>query len=188
MKRIIVTLTIFILVSKLCAQDAFKKNDLIINAGIGLSIDDANLLSYVNAFSPSVLTTFDYAVHDYVSVGIYFGALFYKENDGYFGDFKERAFDVGVRSNFHWWALTDDLVDSKSLKSDALDMYLSILLGGEIIGGSERNFSFPKEAFFRFGITHGLRYYPKSNQHFGILMELGLGAISHVLIGATFKF
>ena len=121
-------------------------------------------------FIPGFTLNVEYGVHDYVSVGGYFG---------YGARNKAHHIAVGARGVFHWWQLLDDKV-SKDLKSDKIDFYLPLYMGVHIGAGySAINTN------FGMGSGLGLRYY--FTDKIGMNLEWGWMEMSVAKIGVQFK-
>ncbi|MEZ5037005.1 MAG: hypothetical protein R2760_05885 [Chitinophagales bacterium] len=120
-------------------------------------------------FIPGFTLNVEYGVHDYVSVGGYFG---------YGARNKAHHIAVGARGTFHWWQLLDDKV-SADLKSDKIDFYMPVHLGVYMYMGGGTT------ARFNGGAGLGFRYYFVDN--IGVNMEWGRQEMSWAKIGVQFK-
>lgn len=159
-------------ISTVKAQKAFRKGNILLSPGIGLGQNYHRYDGY-NRFGPSVFFSADFGVHDYVSVGPYAGATFFRDATG---------IDFGGRVNFHWWQLLDDKVQA-DLKQSQLDIYATLWIGGEIFERDNRN----RASGFDAGFTQGIRWYPNSNKRFAVFGEFGYTPIAFANLGATFK-
>ncbi len=132
-----------------------------------------------------------YAVHDYASVGAYFG---FNTLTGLSGDLKFNRIGFGATGTFHFWQLIDDKA-SRNLLSDQIDFYLPVHLGYHFI--SYTLFKDPTNPYnthtitskigkFRGGVGIGIRYY--FNDLVGIAFETGGMEMSWAKIGVALKF
>jgi len=166
--KLILLLVVLVAVSnsEVKAQ-AHQKGDFILTPAIGLG----NYGYYGGGYAFPVILNADWAVHDYVDVGPYVGFMI---NGSYF------SILPGARANFNWWQLTDDKA-SKDLKSDVLDLYLSVGFGYEIFLTSGFN-GFNR---FRWNTNLGLRWYFKPN--IALMGEFGATPVAPVNLGIAFK-
>jgi hypothetical protein len=150
---------------------AVERGDLVIQPSVTLGAYGPSD-RYKNGSWGGVMLNVDYAVHDYVSVGGYFG---FTGNDNF------RQFGAGARGVFHWWQLLDDR-RPKDLKSDKVDFYLPFFVGVRSISTSDGtridNDWFP-------GIGVGIRYY--FNDKVGLAFEFGGMEMSTAKLGVSIK-
>lgn len=139
--------------------------------------------TYVGSGFPfGVTLNGDINVHDYVSVGPWVGYNI-RTTSGW----KDHTIGFGARGNFHFWQLIDDKV-AKDLKSDKIDWYYTLALGGYINLFKFKNTDVGKttNGGFLFGSSLGIRYY--FNDHVGISFEYGWTELSWAKIGVPIKF
>lgn len=169
MKKIIAIIIValaFSLQADIQAQNSFDKGNVILSPGIGLGSN------YIGAgFRGSVIFNADIGVHEYVSVGPYFGATFFRGATG---------LDFGARASFHWWQLLDEKVE-KDLLRNQIDVYSTLWLGGEITTPVNVGRGFD------IGFTQGIRWYPNANNRIALFGEFGWTPISFSTIGASIK-
>lgn len=150
---------------------ASEKGDLVIQPSLNLGAYGPND-RYTGGSWGGAILNIDYAVHDYVSVGGYFG---FNGNDRF------RQFGIGARGVFHWWQLLDDR-RPKDLKSDRVDFYLPFYVGVRAVTTSDgtrvNNDWFP-------GLGLGLRYY--FNDKVGLAFEFGGMEMSSAKLGVAIK-
>lgn len=112
----------------------------------------------------------EWGIHNYVGLGFHAGLTIRPYINS---DYLEMYIPVGLQANFHFYQLIDDKVSS-DLKSDKLDIYGGINVGGGPVIGIDTYF----DDTYIFGGIHagpqvGVRFYPKSNV--GIFAEVGYG-------------
>jgi len=154
------------------AQDeAFNKDDMIINAGVGLGtyISDKGLSMTV----PPISASFEYGIVDLfggrggIGVGGYAAYLLRKSNDG---NYNVGNFIIGPRGLFHYQFV------------EKLDTYAGVMFGYDVVSSSHE---VPSASGFSSTFFLGARYYLTSN--IGFFGELGYG-VSPLQLGFTFKF
>ena len=135
-----------------------------------------------NGLIPGATINFDYNVHRYVGVGLYYSVGFqtYKvSNIFYLG----HAF--GARTTFHWWQMLDDKSD-KDLFSDKIDFDVHLNVGGFLL--SEKN-KIDNTKVKTFGVNAGLglgfKYYFVKN--FGVAIDFGYEETSYAKLGIVVK-
>lgn len=154
-----------------------EKGDILVSPNFNLGyyggfLGGGYLYGY-GGFVPGGTVNVDFGVHDYVSVGPYFG---FAGRSG----FNSMAF--GARGNFHWGKLIGDKKGNELL-SDKLDLYYSLALGGRISNWKEHDYH---PFRFGFGSSLGVRYY--FADWMGAQFEFGATELSWAKIGVTFKF
>jgi len=154
------------------AQDeAFNKDDMIINAGVGLGtyISDKGLSMTV----PPISASFEYGIVDLfndrggIGVGGYAAYLLRKSDEG---NYNVGNFIIGPRGLFHYQFV------------DKLDTYAGIMFGYNIVSSS---YQVPSASGFSSTFFLGGRYYFTNNV--AVFGELGYG-VSPLQLGFTFKF
>jgi hypothetical protein len=128
---------------------------------------------YVGGSWGGVMLNIDYAVHDYVSVGGYFG---------FTGNDNLRQFGAGARGVFHWWQLLDDR-RPRDLKSDKVDFYLPFFVGSKDRSRLPMAQKFDPDWFPGIGV--GIRYY--FNDKVGLAFEFGGMEMSTAKLGVSIK-
>ena len=174
-KFLVLFFTIFGIIAGVSAQDeAFNKEDKVINLGIGLG-------SYIGwrGYStkvPVIAGSFEYGVLDFLDdrAGIGLGGYLAYTSSGYKGVEKWSITDliIGARALFHYQFV------------EKLDTYLGFMLGYDIVsyGQKDENLSGSKFISTQF---IGARYYIANNISF--FGELGYG-VAPLEIGLSFKF
>ena len=167
---------------------ASAKNNFVIqptlNIGHHLGFAELNYAGnrYGNGLLLGMTLNLDYNVHDYISIGVYYGVAFknYKDNNvAYLGQ------AVGARGAFHWWQLIDDKSD-KDLFSEKLDFDFHAHLGAYILSYKDKALdSKTKKYGLNAGGGIGLRYY--FVDHFGVAIEAGYEEASWGKIGFAIK-
>jgi hypothetical protein len=150
---------------------AVEKGDLVIQPSLTLGAYGP-FDRYKDGSWGGVMLNIDYAVHDYVSVGGYFG---FTGNDNF------RQFGAGARGVFHWWQLLDDR-RPRDLKSDKVDFYLPFFVGVRSIATSEGT---KIDTDWFPGIGVGIRYY--FNDKVGLAFEFGGMEMSTAKLGVSIK-
>ncbi|MCO5248518.1 MAG: hypothetical protein M9887_06190 [Chitinophagales bacterium] len=181
MKKIIFSVFVTLLSLGIANAQAIEKGDFLLQPSLNLG----GYGTYSSGFGIGVTLNGEYAVHDYVSVGAFFGFNSHTGNS----DIRFSRIGFGARGVFHFWQLIDDKV-SKDLKSDKIDFYLPVHLGYDLYrwSGYKNYQGWTKPANsgqFRIGSGLGLRYYfaPK----FAIALEVGGMEVSPAKIGVTIK-
>lgn len=198
MKRIIICVVVLMLGIGMGAQaQAFQKGARYHSLGLGTSsflhlgyYDNYYLYNgpygqykpYKHNYYSPLTAQFNYqlefAVHDYVGVGLTTGIGF--GGGGYYNN--ELAIPIGVIANFHFYQLIDDKV-SKDIHASELDIYFGLNAGSGValLNGPYDNDIVPL-AFG--GFQTGVRYF--FSERFGINAEVGYGK-SLVNVGITLK-
>lgn len=165
MKRFLILSFLLITVLSVNAQ-SHRAGNLFATAGIGLGTYGYHSVPLRSSFGLPLTLEVDYGIHDYVSLGGYFGILF-----------KDRgsALGFGGRGSFHFWQLINDKV-SGDLMGDVFDIYVSVYSGGEVSGiYADR---------FRIGGILGGRWF--FNPNMALTAEFG-GPMSYFMAGISFK-
>lgn len=163
MKKLFVLLALgFFLTNHQAVAQAHQKGDINLSPGVNFG----SYRYHGPGFGLGLAFYADFSPHDYASVGPYFSTFL---GNG-------TAIGFGARGNFHWWQLTDDKV-SKDLKSDILDLYFSVYVGGEF-SNYYRNRG-------RGGAMLGMRWY--FVDHVALMVELGGPPAGFTTIGVSFK-
>lgn len=175
MRKLLFTFLLATFAFTFSSVQAVEKGDLVIQPSLNLGG-----FAYAGGwggFNVGTTVNVQYAVHDYVSVGGYFG---FNANTG---TTKFRRIGFGATGTFHFWQLIDDKVD-KDLKSDKVDFYFPVHLGYHLyrFGGSN---SYLKKGVFRGGAGLGVRYY--FNDKIGVAFETGGMEMSWAKIGVAIK-
>jgi len=174
---------------------AFKKKDLDVNLGLGLGIGYGWGRHYTR-FTPPLIISADYAVHDNVSIGAFFAYTRARSryvgidshngvNYNYSYTYLHTFYVVGLRGAYHF----GDLIGEENL-----DVYAGAMLGNAFHSTS---FTYDdpykkRSAYayyhngggFIFGVYGGGRYYFKKN--LAVYGEFGWG-LSYGNIGLTIK-
>lgn len=166
---------------------AYEEGDKIIQIGLGLG-RTVRSYNYVWAggyygLGASLNAAAELGIHEYFSVGLYAGVGRY----GYrvIENYSITAIALGARGSFHYAALANEALDI-GLNDEKLDLYISLLLGGEIISTNYDNeFNRFNDGFFvDFGTVLGGRY--MLNESLAVFTELGYGSLSAWTIGVSF--
>ncbi len=164
-----------------------KKNFVIqptLNVGHHLGFESLNYAGtkYGTGLMLGFTLNLDYNVHDYVSVGVFYGVGFknYKSTNVYY---LGNAF--GARCGLHWWQLLDDKLD-KELLSDKLDFDIHAHIGAYLVSYKDKTLDTKTK---KIGVNAGggiaLRYY--FVEHFGVAIEAGYEEASWAKIGFAIK-
>lgn len=173
MKKLVFAALFTFLLVPFTKLEAVEKGDFVIQPNL-------NLGNYGyrgpggNGFGATL--NFDFAVHDYVSVGPYVGFNHVKAKGW---DWKYNRIGFGGRAIFHFWQLIDDKVQ-KDLKSDKIDWYVPFHLGYSLYKGD-----FVDGGDFTWGLGMGFRYY--FNDKIGIGVEFGGMELSPAKLGVAIK-
>jgi hypothetical protein len=169
MKNLIVALSLFM--ASMAGLFAVEKGDLVIQPSLNLGAYGP-FERYRGGDWGGAILNIDYAVHDYVSVGGYFG---------FNGNSDFRHFGIGARGVFHWWQLLDDR-RPKDLKSNRVDFYLPFFVGVRATTTSDGR---RIQEDWKPGIGLGIRYY--FNDKVGMAFEFGGMEMSSAKLGVAIK-
>ncbi|MBI9068661.1 MAG: hypothetical protein JEZ09_15295 [Salinivirgaceae bacterium] len=185
MKKAISLLLLFVTFYGYSQENIFKKDDKIINLGIGFgSLHYSG--SYYSTQVPPISASFELGILDNildkgsVGVGGYVGYASYKWEYDWYGTtwgYKYTNFILGPRGSFHYPLL------------DKMDSYAGLMLGVEVVSGKEFGTSIPGTTNdASTGLVYqwyvGARYYVTDN--IAGMLELGYG-ISYFNIGIAYK-
>ncbi|MEM6843658.1 MAG: hypothetical protein AAF632_15630 [Bacteroidota bacterium] len=167
---------------------AYDKGTNILNIGLGLG---RGVRSYnrtlgfgwgYTGIGASLNASYEIGFHEYFSAGVYGGIGRY----GIVRGWSATAIGAGVRGSFHYVALVNEALDL-GLDEDRLDLYVSVVLGGEFISYNIADEFIDNQvgsdAGVDFGTIIGGRY--MFNDRFGVYSELGYGALSVWTVGLT---
>lgn len=164
---------------------AYEKGTNVLNIGLGLgrAVRSYNYAWWgYSGLGASLNASYDIGIHDYFSVGPYVGVGRYGISRGW----NMTAIAFGARGSFHYVALANEALDL-GLNEDKLDLYVTLVIGGEIISTNIDNEVFNSAFDGGFGVDYGTllggRYL--FNERFGVFSELGYGALSVWTIGLT---
>ena len=166
---------------------AYEQGDKIFQVGLGLG---RTVRSYNYGWAggyygvgAALNAAAEFGIHEYFSVGVYggFGRYGFRVIENY----SINAIALGVRGSFHYVALANEALDL-GMNEEKLDLYVSVLLGGEIISTTYANeFNRFNDGFFiDFGTVLGGRYL--LNDRLAVFTELGYGSLSAWTIGVSF--
>lgn len=166
---------------KLRTDHAFKSKDWALSAG-------TSFLSYAYGYGGHVegvplVLSFEYGVHRYFGTGVYAGMLHRRPTVGE-RTYKQSVYSAGLRFNGHFYNAIDDLIKKADLKSNIIDMYVSVNLGMEHM---VTNLPINKKTIFYIGVGFGMRAYPFKNKNIGLMTEIGHSVVTPWLLGATFR-
>jgi hypothetical protein len=170
MRKYLLTLLVSLSILSVLSVKAVEKGDFVIQPSLNLGNYYINNSSgFGNGLG--VTANFDYALHEYFSLGAFVG-FNHVYNDNY------NRVNFGARGIFHFWQLIDNNA-SRDLKSDKVDWYLPLHVGFNFYSGTQ------KESLLYPGLGMGLRYYltPK----IGIAFEFGGMELSPAKIGIAIK-
>ena len=131
---------------------------------------------------PLVLS-FEYGVHRYFGTALYGGMLHRKPQVGE-RTYKQSVYAAGLRFNGHFYNALDDLIKKADLKSNIIDMYVSVNVGMDHM---VTNLPINKKTIFFIGVGFGMRAYPFKNKKVGLMTEIGHTIVTPWLLGATFR-
>jgi opacity protein-like surface antigen len=185
MKKILFTAIALLLTTSYAgAQDVFQRDDLVINAGIGLNNTFYSGEGYSNSILPLSVSA-EYGVADRlingdngsIGVGGYLGYAGAKWRYlGHDHGWKYRSVIIGARGAFHYQF------------APALDTYAGAMLGYNIVSaktwGSVTGLAAASGSDFDFALFLGARYW--FNPGLAGFLELGYG-ISNINIGLSFR-
>jgi hypothetical protein len=166
---------------KLRTNHAFKSNDWALSLG-------TSFLTYSYGYGhmfggiPLALS-FEYGVHRYFGTAVYGGMLHRTPQVGE-RSYKQSVYAAGLRFNGHFYNALDDVIKRVDLKSNIIDMYVSVNIGMDHM---VTNLPISKKTIFYIGVGFGLRAYPFKNKKIGLMTEFGHSLITPWLLGATFK-
>lgn len=165
MKQLLAGIFFIFMATHIQAQ-SFDSGDVMLTGGIGAGHYGYHTGPGYSGFGLPLVLNVDIGIHDYVSLGPYFGVLFKDESS---------AIGFGGRGSFHFWQLIDQHVNG-DLRGDIFDIYGSAYAGGEVSGYySDR---------FRAGGILGARWFFSPN--IALTVEFG-GPMSYFMAGMTFK-
>lgn len=175
MKKYLFTLLVCLSVFSLSSVQAVEKGDFVIQPTLNLGNYSFNG-GYSGGRGIGITANFDYAVHEYVSVGGFVGFNSVGVRNS---SFKYNRIGFGARGVFHFWQLIDNKT-SKDLKSEKVDWYIPLHVGYNIYTGD-----YADGGDVLYGLGMGIRYYfsPK----FGIAFEFGGMELSPAKIGVAIK-
>ncbi len=166
---------------------AYDKGTNFLNIGLGLgrtiSRYNYNFVGFgYGGLGASLNASYEIGFHEYFSAGVYGGFGRYGIGNGW----SSTAIAAGVRGSFHYVALVNEALDM-DLNEDKLDLYVTVVLGAEIISYNvdDRGFDdfFENRTAVDFGTIIGGRYL--FSERFGVYSELGYGALSVWTVGLT---
>lgn len=175
MKKILFSVLVCLVSFQFNQVSAVEKGDFVIQPNLNLG--NYGIAKGINGgMAFGVTANFDYAVHDYVSLGGFIG--FNTVSARYSNSYNYGRMAFGARGIFHFWQLIDDKV-SKDLKSDKVDFYLPLHLGYNIYTGNGSG------GDFNMGLAIGIRYY--FNDRIGLAFETGGTELSFAKLGVAIK-
>lgn len=175
MKKILFGILSSVFIFSSNTSNAVEKGDFVIQPSLNLgNYGIASGVSGGRAFG--VTGNFDYAVHDYVSVGGFVGFNSVRARNA---DWNYGRIGFGARGIFHFWQLIDDKV-AKDLKSEKVDFYVPLHLGYNVYTGDGAS-----GGDFNMGLAIGIKYY--FNPKIGIAFETGGTELSWAKLGVAIK-
>lgn len=186
-KYIILSLSIFFLISLGLPTESqaqsFEKGTISISPGINLG----GLGFYGSGTGIPLVASGEYGVHDYIGVGPFVGFANYKFGSGS-GAYKYRFITAGVRGDFHYSALLEELLET-DLMSDNLDLYLAVLIGYQTTAYSGPDGTSFGSGLYgnraNSGLAFGGRFYISDN--FAVYAEAGRILYGALNIGITLR-
>jgi len=185
------------------------KGDVMLNLGIGLLGNRGNYFDNYNNYNnynstklPAIISSLEFGVHDYISVGPYlswqhrwFG---YDNGYNYHKKIRESWTNFGARASFHFTSFLNDKL--RTAIPENLDLYAGVFLGMDIYHKTTiqnydyDNISDTREGEASAGATTGLiaagaRYY--FSPGFGVFLEVSpfyWGSLNYIETGFAFKF
>lgn len=166
---------------------AYNQGDNLLDIGLGLGSSGG--LGYGSlGFGVSLLGSYEFGFHRYISVGPYVGFANY--NYDYFGysNSSVNYLAFGAKGSLHVIPFIAEVFDA-SWNPEKIDLYVAVYTGVEIrnnryeAGSVDYNYS---DVLLSFGTVPGIRYMPKEN--IGIFGELGYGPLSVFTVGVNFEF
>jgi hypothetical protein len=176
MKKYLFTLLVCLSVFSFSSVKAVEKGDFVIQPSLNLGNFNIVGDSYSSGRGIGVTANFDYAVHNYISVGGFVG---FNNVSNRNSNYSYNRIGFGARGIFHFWQLIDDKA-AKDLKSDKVDFYLPVHVGYGIYSGNGLN-----GGDVVAGLGIGIRYY--FNEKFGIAFETGGMELSYAKLGVAIK-
>ncbi|WPP49539.1 hypothetical protein [Catalinimonas niigatensis] len=164
----------------------YNQGDNILNLGLGLGATGGWGYGSLG-FGVSLLGSYEFGFHRYISVGPYVGFANY--NYDYFGysNSSVTSLAIGAKGSLHVIPFIAEVFDA-SWNPEKVDLYVAVYTGVRIrnnrydVGNSDFNDS---DVDLSFGTVPGIRYMPKEN--IGIFGELGYGPLSVFTVGVTFE-
>jgi len=176
--RVLITLLVLVLVTTGIAfgQNAYKKDQNVIHAGIGFGL--AGL--YGSSSLPPITVGYEYGLENKISLGGMVGFAGSKETF-FGGEWSYSYVIIGARGAYHFLE-----------NNDKVDAYGGVMLGYNIVSASSSTVntgfgSFTASAsgsYLLFGIYGGARYY--FSPQFAVYGEVGYG-VGFLNIGVAYK-
>lgn len=171
MKKYLFTLLVCLSAFSMSSVQAVEKGDFVIQPSLNIGNYYFNS-NYASGNGIGITGNFDYAVHEYFSVGGFVGF-------NHINNYNYNRIGFGARGVFHFWQLIDNKA-SKDLKSDKVDWYIPFHIGYNIYTGD-----YADGGDVLYGLGMGIRYYftPK----IGLAFEFGGMELSPAKIGVAIK-
>ncbi|MGM0479961.1 MAG: hypothetical protein ACQERC_12140 [Bacteroidota bacterium] len=200
MKRILtlVIVTIFLLPSAETRAQAYRQDQVYLNAGVSFAFDwfrptVGNFWNDYNySFTPPIIVSVEKGLSEYFSAGGYIAhrsyGWSYRDQFNFKYEDRYRRMSFGARISFHYVSFLNKHLDL-GLPEEDLDLYLTGALG---INTTKKSITRPDEKYtnrdvgFNLGGILGARYFFSSN--FGVYLEAGPGGLGFANGGITLKF
>lgn len=167
-------------ISSFAGESCFQKGNSNIQAGLGLGMGAG--------FPVGAVATYEYAIHDLVSVG---GSFTFsgKKEDVFLTEVSWKGFNISLRGNFHLFNLP--ALENKVPINDKLDVYGGLAMGFAIrkakVESQIEGFNYSSnDNGFLFSVILGAKYYFTKN--FGVYLEESAISTGIFNLGAVFKF
>ena len=164
---------------------AYDRGTNILNVGLGLgrAVRSYNYAWWgYSGLGASLNASYEVGFHEYFSAGVYGGIGRYSIVRGW----NMTAIGFGVRGSFHYVALANEALDM-GMNEDKLDLYVTLVVGGELISTNIDDEVFNSAFDGGFGVDFGTilggRYL--LNERLGVFSEVGYGALSVWTLGLT---
>ena len=163
----------------------YNQGDNLLNVGLGLGATGGFYGSL--GFGVSLLGSYEFGFHRYISVGPYVGFASY--NYDYFGysNSSVTSLAFGAKGSLHVIPFIAEVFDA-SWNPEKVDLYVAVYTGVRIrnnryetVGGDFND----SDVDLSFGTVPGIRYMFKEN--IGVFGELGYGPLSVFTVGVNFE-
>lgn len=199
MKRILtlVIVTIFLLPSAETRAQAYRQDQVYLNAGVSFAFDwfrptVGNFWNDYNySFTPPIIVSVEKGLSEYFSAGVYGTHRSYGWDyrvSGFRHEDRYTRMSFGGRVSFHYVDLLNEHLDL-GLPAEEIDLYITGILGFNTYKESITRPSYRetnRDVDFFIGPVLGARYFFTNN--FGLYLEAGRGSLGLANGGITLKF
>lgn len=163
----------------------YNQGDNLLNVGLGLGATGGFYGSL--GFGVSLLGSYEFGFHRYISVGPYVGFANYNYDNFGWSNSSVTYLAFGAKGTLHVIPFIAEVFDA-SWNPDKVDLYVAVYTGVEIrndryeFAGTDYDNS---DVLLSFGTVPGIRYMFKEN--IGVFGELGYGPLSVFTVGVNFE-